>query len=189
MYDPPTIGVILILINLVPFLYGGVAFAQILRRGPNYAISGQGAATETGRCISGGEKKSVNLAEGSQRRRGNRQQVRIKRQLSILDVKKAVTHEQVVMLQNTSNEHRQAHIARVKAREAKADARVRARLAERAKLRAKREQDGVASWEVPRKSARAGKHVRNASRREYGEEEPGGHPRRGCEHAPVHSGH
>ena len=156
VYDPPTIGVILILINLVPFLYGGVAFAQILRRGPNYAISGQGAATETGRCISGGEKKSVNLAEGSQRRRGNRQQVRIKRQLSILDVKKAVTHEQVVMLQNTSNEHRQAHIARVKAREAKADARVRARLAERAKLRAKREQDGVASWEVPRKSARAG---------------------------------
>jgi hypothetical protein len=156
VYDPPTIGVILILINLVPFLYGGFAFAQILRRGPNFAISGQGAATETGRCISGGKEKSVNLAEGSQRRRGNRQQVRIKRQLSIVDVKKAVTHEQVVMLQNTSNEHRQAHIARIKARESKADARVRARLAARAKLRAKREQEGVVSWEVPRKSARAG---------------------------------
>jgi hypothetical protein len=135
VFDTVTVGILLIAINVTPFAYGLFAVGQVLRFGPNQSILAQGAATATGRGNNGREAaEPANDTPHSRRRRGD--PLRRRHSLTSAHVKQAVVQEKVSILEKTSVEHREAHVAKIKDREARADARVRQRLAER---RAKRE--------------------------------------------------
>jgi len=111
------VGVTLILINVLPFVYLLFAGVKILRNGPNYAIMGQGAATVSGR---GGKSLSV-------RRQGSPKRLATMRG----HVEKAVVEEKIRYLQLTSNQGRQAQLAKTKEMKARASDRLKARLAKR----------------------------------------------------------
>ena len=126
VFDVNTAGMVLILINVLPFPYCIFAVSRILKFGPNYGVP---MPLDVGGLNSG----------PIERLEDNNRPVRIKmkRQLSVVEMRQAVTREQVFVLQTTSNKHREAHIARIKEREARADARVKMRLAERKAAKAK----------------------------------------------------
>ena len=130
------VGVLLILINILPFPYWAFAMSCIVRFGPNYGIL---MSAKAGSWSEDGGTKLDGLG-GDGEERGCHSQLprtKMKRQLSVVEMRRAVEHEQVVILQATSNKHREAHIARIKEREARADARVKVRLAERAAAKAR----------------------------------------------------
>ena len=143
VFYPTTVGIVLIVINIFPFAYGIHCTIQIVRFGANYAILRQGAATMTGRRqedigVDEGTKLDGLGSDGEERGGPSRPpRIKIQRQLSVAEMRRAVEHEQVVVLQATSNKHREAHIARIKEREARADARVKARLVERTAAKAR----------------------------------------------------
>jgi hypothetical protein len=136
LFDMHVVGVLLILINILPFPYWAFAMSCIVRFGPNYGIL---MSAKAGSWSEDGGTKLDGLG-GDGEERGCHSQLprtKMKRHLSVVEMRRAVEHEQVVILQATSNKHREAHIARIKEREARADARVKVRLAERAAAKAR----------------------------------------------------
>ncbi len=129
MFDVTTVGTILVVVNVLPFAYLLFAAGQILRFGPNYLIVAQGSATQTGRAT-GSADNSISAADNSAPRR-------VQRRLSLTQevVEQAVVHEQLVVFERRHEEQHAASLAAIRAREARADARVQERLAERKKAR------------------------------------------------------
>jgi hypothetical protein len=117
-FNSEWMGVILILVNVVPLILFLVFTLLVLKNGPNYGL--------------------MSAAEDVTQRHPQivtdrvRVQPRLRHRLSAVDVQKVVVHDKVQRIENTSLNHRAAHVARIKEREAHADARVKARLAERA---------------------------------------------------------
>jgi hypothetical protein len=144
LFDVNVVGVILILINILPYPYWAYAVSRIVRFGPNYGIL---MSAEAGSwSVDAGTKLDGPGSDGEERGCHNRPpRTKMKRQLSMVEMRRAVDHEQVVILHATANKHRAAFIARIKEREARADVRVKARLAKRAtaKARAGRRPDAM----------------------------------------------
>ena len=154
VFDVNVVGVLLILINILPFPYFAYVVSRIVCFGPNYGIL---MSAEAG---SWGEDEGTKLdgpgSDGEERgSRSRPPRIKIKRELSVVQMRRAVEHEQVVILQATSNKHREAHIARIKKRGARAEARVKARLAERkvAKARAGRGPGAIRKEKKKKKKA------------------------------------
>ena len=109
VFDLKLLGIVLIIINVLPFLFVVYASVQILRFGPNVGVRLQ--------------DMEVDSSRNSARRKG--------RQKTMDLVGKAVTHEVVNKAQQEHSKARNAALAKIEQREIKADARVRQRLAER----------------------------------------------------------
>ena len=137
-FDMNVVGVLLILINILPFPYLAYAVSRIVRFGPNYRYGILMSAEAGSWSEDEGTKLDGPGSDGEERGgRSRPPRIKMKRQLSVVEMRRAVEHEQVVILQATSNKHREAHIARIKEREARADARVKARLVERTAAKAR----------------------------------------------------
>jgi hypothetical protein len=143
-FDMNVVGVLLILINILPFPYWAFAVSRIVRYGPNYGML---TSAEAGSWSEDGSTKLDGPgSDGEERGRRRRPpRIKMKRQLSMVEIRRVVDHDKVVILQATSNKHRAAFVARIKEREARADARVKMRLTERtaAKARAGRRPEAM----------------------------------------------
>jgi hypothetical protein len=117
-FNSEWMGVMLILVNVVPLILFLVFTLLVLKNGPNYGL------------MSAAEDVTQSHPQIVTDR--VRVQPRLRHRLSAVDVQKVVVHDKVRRIENTSLSHRAAHVARIKEREAHADARVKARLAERA---------------------------------------------------------
>lgn len=112
VFDPELMGILLILLNVVPLAYGLFALVNVVRFGPNYGIFVQSAtAVAVGRKL----PRKFNALRSS--------------------VAKAVTKHKVQQIELASNQYRVARTTKMKGSEARASARLQARLAQRATAR------------------------------------------------------
>ena len=118
-FPADTIGIILIVINVLPFMHFIFSCIQLVRNGP-------GADIKSG---------SVDTFKSLEKNRPNNR--RLTRTSTLTLVNKAVHHDKAVKIHDNHNESRDAAIKKIKHREQKADARVRQRLAERRKKKLK----------------------------------------------------
>ena len=138
VFDVEVLGLVLIVINVLPFLFLMFACVQIVRFGPNVGVRLQ--ANDAGSRGVGG-------------RRAARIQGRslLKHKSIKAAVGRAVTNEVVNKTQQQHSVARDAALAEIKQREIKADARVRQRLAERRRKNSTKVQpsitaEGVLHW-------------------------------------------
>jgi hypothetical protein len=115
------VGVVLIVINVLPFLYFFYASAIIVKHGPLVGMR-LGASTPE-------HQKNEVQENMTQRQR----QGRFQRRLSLAHVQKVVNMDKVDILEKHTAEHRTAALQKIQVREKKADARVRQRLRDRRK--------------------------------------------------------
>jgi hypothetical protein len=127
LFDPEPVfpvelvGVVLIVINVLPFLYFFYASAVIVKYGP---LHGMRFGTTTP------EHQKVQVQENiTQRKRQRRPQ----KSLSMAHIQKVVDTDKVDKLKENHAKHRMAAINKIKAREKQADSRVRQRLKDRRK--------------------------------------------------------
>ena len=145
LFDPDPVfpvelvGIVLIVVNVLPFLYFFYASAIIVKHGPLVGMRfGASASTP--------EHQKAQIQENIQRQRPGRFQ----RNLSLAHVQKVVDTDKVEKLKKHTAAHRTAAIQKIQAREKKADARVRQRLRDRRmqKLKVKNEQKSEHSTKV-----------------------------------------
>jgi hypothetical protein len=121
------VGVVLININVLPFLYFFYASAIIVKHGPLVGMR-LGASTPE-------HQKNEVQENMTQRQR----QGRFQRRLSLAHVQKVVNKDKVEKLEKHTAEHRTAALQKIQARGKKADARVRQRLKDRRKQKLENE--------------------------------------------------
>jgi hypothetical protein len=144
LFDPDPVfpvaivGVVLIVINVLPFLYFFYASAIIVKHGPLVGMR-FGASTPA-------SQKAQVQENITQRQRPGR----VQKRLSLALVQKVVDTDKVEKLKKHTAAHRTAAIQKIQAREKKADARVRQRLRDRRiqKLKVKNEQKSEHSTKV-----------------------------------------
>jgi hypothetical protein len=143
LFDPDPVfpveyvGIVLIAINVLPFLYFFYASAIIVKHGPLVGMRfGASASTP--------EHQKAQIQENIQCQRPGRFQ----RNLSLAHVKKVVDTDKVEKLKRHTAAHRTAAIQKIQAREKKADARVRQRLRDRRIQKLKNEQKSEHSTKV-----------------------------------------
>ena len=134
LFDPDPVfpvelvGIVLIVVNVLPFLYFFYASAIIVKHGPLVGMRfGASASTP--------EHQKAQIQENIQRQRPGRFQ----RNLSLAHVQKVVDTDKVEKLKKHTAAHRTAAIQKIQAREKKADARVRQRLRDRRQQKLKNE--------------------------------------------------
>ena len=142
LFDPDPVfpvelvGIVLIVINVLPFLYFFYASAIIVKHGPLVGMR-FGASTP--------EHQKAQVQENiTQRQRPGRFQ----RKLSLAHVQKVVDTDKVEKLEKHTAAHRTAAIKKIQAREKKADARVRQRLRDRRIQKLKNEKKNEHSTKV-----------------------------------------
>ena len=133
LFDPDPVfpvaivGVVLIVINVLPFLYFFYASAIIVKHGPLIGMR-FGASTPAS------QKAQV--------------QENITQRLSLAHVQKVVDTDKVEKLEKSTAAHRTAAIQNIQAREKRADARVRQRLRDRRQQKLKNEKKSEHSTKV-----------------------------------------
>ena len=130
------LGVILIAINVLPFLYFFYASAVIVKHGPLVGMR-FGASTPD-------HQKAQVQEKITQRRRQGKYQ----RKLSLAHVQKVVVTDKVEKLEKHTAAYRMAAIQKIQAREKIADARVRQRLRDRRQQKLKNEKKSEHSTKV-----------------------------------------
>lgn len=142
IYDPnpvfpvKTIGVVLITINVLPFIFFSYALAIILKHGPLVSMR-LGASTPEH------QKSEVQKTVAQRRRQG-----RFQRSSLLVNVEKAVSIGKVEKLQKCTAEHRATAMKKIKEREKKADSRVRQRLLERRSKKKRKKERQIKPWQV-----------------------------------------
>ena len=116
------VGVVLIVINVLPFLYFFYAAAVIVKHGPLVGMR-LGASTP--------EHQRAQVQDNIIQRQRSRPGRPTKKGLSLAYVQKVVVSDKVEKLEKNTAAHRTAAIQKIQAREKKADARVRQRLRDR----------------------------------------------------------
>ena len=143
LFDPDPVfpvelvGIVLIVVNVLPFLYFFYASAIIVKHGPLVGMRfGASASTP--------EHQKAQIQENIQRQRPGRFQ----RNLSLAHVQKVVDTDKVEKLKKHTAAHRTAAIQNIQAREKRADARVRQRLRDRRQQKLKSEKKHEHSTKV-----------------------------------------
>ena len=119
VFDVDQLGWILIGMNVLPFLYLGLAVALVCRHGPNVGIRRQGAAR--GNAAASGNGGKVPL----------RGRATVRQRLTLSHVEQAVLHEKLTAFEKRHKKQHAAFLAATREREKLANARVKERLAER----------------------------------------------------------
>ena len=144
LFDPDPVfpvaivGVVLIVINVLPFLYFFYAAAVIVKHGPLVGMR-LGASTP--------EHQRAQVQDNFTQRQRSRPG-RPTKGLSLAHVQKVVVTDKVEKLEKSTAAHRTAAIQKIQAREKKADARVRQRLRNRRLQKLKNEDKGEHSTKV-----------------------------------------
>ena len=133
------VGVVLIVINVLPFLYFFYAAAVIVKHGPLVGMR-LGASTP--------EHQRAQVQDNFTQRQRSRPGRPTKKGLSLAHVQKVVVTDKVEKLEKNTAAHRTAAIQKIQAREKKADARVRQRLRNRRLQKLKNEDKGEHSTKV-----------------------------------------
>ena len=142
LFDPDPVfpvaivGVVLIVINVLPFLYFFYASAIIVKHGPLIGMR-FGASTPV-------SQKAQVQENITQRQRPGR----VQKRLSLAHVQKVVDTDKVEKLEKSTAAHRTAAIQNIQAREKRADARVRQRLRDRRQQKLKNEKKSEHSTKV-----------------------------------------
>ena len=142
LFDPDPVfpvaivGVVLIVINVLPFLYFFYASAIIVKHGPLIGMR-FGASTPA-------SQKAQVQENITQRQRPGR----VQKRLSLAHVQKVVDTDKVEKLEKSTAAHRTAAIQNIQAREKRADARVRQRLRDRRQQKLKNEKKSEHSTKV-----------------------------------------
>ena len=125
VFDLKLLGIVLIIINVLPFLFIVYASVQILRFGPNVGVRLQEVKVDSNdRSTPEHQKNEVHMAQ-------RQPQGRLQRRLSLANVEMVVNTDKAERVEKRTAEHRAKAIKKIKEREKQADNRVRQRLLER----------------------------------------------------------
>ena len=135
VFDVTLLGLILIVINVLPFFFIIYAMVEILRKGAMVGVRTK-LLLENDAAAGGANQLTTKVHPITGRRREARQ---LSKQMSLQQMRTVVTKDKVVKLQdNHANSHK-AILTKIRKREQQADARVRQRLIERRQLKSRSE--------------------------------------------------
>ena len=136
VFDVTLLGLILIVINVLPFFFIMYAMVEILRKGAMVGVRKMLLLENDAAAGNNSNQLTTKVHPVTGRRREARQ---LSKQMSLQQMRTVVTKDKVVKLQdNHANSHK-AILTKIRKREQQADARVRQRLIERRQLKSRSE--------------------------------------------------
>ena len=136
VFDVTLLGLILIVINVLPFFFIIYAMVEILRKGAMVGVRKMLLLENDAAASNNSNQFTTKVHPITGRRREARQ---LSKQMSLQQMRTVVTKDKVIKLQVNHADSHKAILNKIRKREQQADARVRQRLIERRQLKSRSE--------------------------------------------------